>query len=136
MPNPQGHSRSLRAPISLGELIDKITILEIKSERISDSGQLRNITAELKLLNELKAGAGLDTAEIQAYAVALKSVNQTLWEVEDALRELEAERDFGARFVELARSVYQTNDERARIKQRINADFGSEIVEEKSYKGA
>lgn len=136
MPNAKEDSRQIRAPISIGELIDKITILEIKSERIGDPGKLRNITAELGLLNELKAGAGLDTPAMLAHARTLKAINETLWEVEDALRELEGERDFGARFIELARSVYQTNDERARMKQRINAEFGSQIVEEKSYKGA
>ena len=135
MPNPQGHSRQVRAPISIGEMIDKITILEIKAERINDPGKLRNITAELELLNQLKAAARLDTPEMRQHSGALKSINETLWEVEDALRELEAAQDFGPQFVELARRVYQTNDQRARIKQRINAEFGSEIVEEKSYKG-
>jgi hypothetical protein len=124
------------AEISWGELIDKITILEIKAERITDPGKLRNVTAELHLLNELKASAGLGTVEMQTHARALKAINETLWEVEDALRELEAKGDFGARFIALARSVYHTNDERARVKQRINTEYGSEIVEEKSYKGA
>jgi hypothetical protein len=135
MPNSRAHSRQIRAPISIGELIDKITILEIKTERITDVGKLRNVAAELALLNELKTGAGLDTPQMQPHARALKSINQTLWDVEDALRELELARDFGTRFVELARSVYRNNDQRARVKQQINVEFGSEIMEEKSYKG-
>jgi hypothetical protein len=135
MPNSRPNSREIRAPLSIGELIDKITILEIKSERIADAGKRRNVVAELTLLNALKVSAGLDTPQMQAHARALKSINETLWDVEDSLRELEAEKDFGARFIELARSVYQTNDQRARVKQRINAEFGSEIMEEKSYKG-
>lgn len=135
MPNSRPHSRQIRAPISIGELIDKITILEIKTERIADVGKLRNVAAELALLNDLKTGAGLDTPQMQPHARALKSINQTLWDVEDALRELELARDFGTRFVELARSVYRNNDQRARVKQQINVEFGSEIMEEKSYKG-
>ena len=135
MPNSRAHSRQIRAPISIGELIDKITILEIKTERIADVGKLRNVAAELALLNDLKTGAGLDTPQMQPHARALKSINQTLWDVEDALRELELARDFGTRFVELSRSVYRNNDQRARVKQRINVEFGSEIMEEKSYKG-
>jgi hypothetical protein len=129
------HSRQIRAPIAIGELIDKIAILEIKAERISDQQKLRNVAAELTMLRALKTNAGLDTAEMEPYAQELRSINATLWEIEDALRELEAQHDFGPHFVKLARSVYQTNDRRAGVKLRINKAFGSEIVEEKSYKG-
>jgi hypothetical protein len=130
------HSRQIRAPIAIGELIDKIAILEIKAERISDQQKLRNVATELTMLRALKTNAGLDTAEMEPYAQELRSINATLWEIEDALRELEARQDFGPHFVKLARSVYQTNDRRAGVKLRINKAFGSEIVEEKSYKGS
>jgi hypothetical protein len=130
------HSRQIRAPIAIGELIDKIAILEIKAERISDQQKLRNVATELTMLRALKTNAGLDTAEMEPYAQELRSINVTLWEIEDALRELEARHDFGSHFVKLARSVYQTNDRRADVKLRINKAFGSEIVEEKSYKGS
>jgi hypothetical protein len=133
MPNP--NSRQLRAPIAIGELIDKITILEIKAERMTDRDKLRNVATELKMLRELKTSAGLDAPEMEPYVQELKSLNVILWDLEDALRELEAQHDFGSRFVGLARRVYQTNDRRAGVKQRINKAFGSEIIEEKSYKG-
>ena len=136
MPNSKERLTQIRAPIAIGELIDKITILEIKSEHISDQTKLRNVSNELKVLRELKTAAGLDTPEMAPYARELKSLNATLWGIEDEIRELEARKDFGSRFIELARSIYQTNDRRAREKHRINAAFGSEIVEEKSYKGA
>lgn len=126
----------IRAPIAIGELIDKITILEIKAERITDTGKLRNISNELKILNELKRAAGLETPEMAHFAQELKTLNMALWDIEDEIRELEARKDFGPRFIELARSVYRTNDRRARTKQQISAAFGSEIVEEKSYKGS
>jgi Family of unknown function (DUF6165) len=126
---------SILAPISIGELIDKITILEIKSERISDGEKLRNITVELDLLSAIAADAGLITSAMRPYADELKAINAALWEIEDEIRELEKNSDFGARFIELARSVYKTNDHRSRLKQRINIAFGSGLIEEKSYKG-
>ena len=125
----------LQAPLSLGELIDKITILEIKSERIGEPAKLANIRRELALLRQLQTDAGLTSARIDGFAAELKHVNETLWVIEDDIRECEAAADFGARFVALARSVYQNNDRRAAIKREINLAFGSEIVEEKSYKG-
>jgi hypothetical protein len=134
MPNPNAAPTQISAPISIGELIDKITILEIKSERIVDRDKLRNVLAELGILNELKAQAGLDTAVMAPFAQELKMLNGALWEIEDAIRDMERQKDFGDRFVELARSVYRTNDRRAGVKQRINAAFGSQIVEEKSYR--
>jgi uncharacterized protein DUF6165 len=127
---------SILAPISIGELIDKITILEIKAERISDDLKLRNITIELDLLRAIAVEAGLDTPAMRPNAEELKAINAALWEIEDEIRELEKAGDFGARFIELARSVYKTNDHRARVKQRINVTFGSGIIEEKSYKGS
>lgn len=124
------------APISVGELIDKITILELKGERIADRGKAANVAKELALLRGIKAAAGLDRAEIDGFTRELKTVNAALWEIEDEIREHEARGDFGARFIELARGVYHNNDQRSRIKQRINAAVGSDIVEEKAYKGA
>jgi uncharacterized protein DUF6165 len=135
-PNLRTPLRDLSAPIAIGELIDKITILEIKSERIADSAKLRNVQAELKTLNTVRDKAGLNVPEMTPFADELKSLNAKLWDIEDAIRELEAQQDFGPRFIELARSVYLTNDSRAKVKQRINRAFGSEIVEEKSYKGS
>jgi len=134
MTNPNAAPSQIRAPISIGELIDKITILEIKSERIADRDKLRNVRAELGILNELKAQAGLDTPAMAPFAQELKTLNGALWEIEDDIREMERQKNFGDRFIELARSVYFTNDRRAGVKHRINATFGSEIVEEKSYK--
>jgi hypothetical protein len=124
------------APIAIGELIDKISILEIKAERIADHAKLRNIQAELTVLNEIKSAAGLDTPDMKQFAEQLKSINTELWEIEDEIRELEAQQDFGERFIALARSVYLTNDRRARIKLSINLAYGSDIIEEKSYAGA
>ncbi|MFG1464317.1 DUF6165 family protein [Xanthobacter sp. DSM 24535] len=122
------------APISAGELIDKITILEIKAARIADPAKLANVTHELTALSRLRAAHGLSEG-FEALTADIKSVNEALWEIEDALRELEVEQRFDAQFVELARAVYVTNDRRAAIKREINARSGSLIVEEKSYAG-
>jgi len=124
----------IRAPIAVGELIDKITILEIKAERIADAAKKQNVKNELAQLNAIKRDAGLDTPAMTPFARDLKQLNAALWDIEDEIRELESRKEFGPRFIELARSVYQTNDRRARTKNAINAAFGSEIVEEKSYK--
>jgi hypothetical protein len=125
--------RLIHAPLAIGELIDKITILEIKAERIADGRKRANVDAELKLLRRLRMDADLNGPDMQFYACELKSLNARLWDVEDALRECETRGDFGARFVELARSVYQINDRRSSVKRRINLASGSYIVEEKSY---
>ncbi len=116
--------RNIRAPISIGELIDKISILEIKVDRIVDHAKLRNVQAELRILNEPKSTAGLDTPEMKPFAQELKSINTELWDIENEIRELEARQDFGKRFIVLARRVYLTNDRRARIKQKINLMYG------------
>jgi uncharacterized protein DUF6165 len=126
----------LQAPLSVGELIDKITILEIKAERIAEADKLANVRRELTLLRELQSQAGLAVARMDAFAAELKRVNEALWGIEDEIRECEAAADFGPGFVALARSVYRNNDRRAAIKREINLAFGSEIVEEKSYKGS
>jgi orotidine-5'-phosphate decarboxylase len=131
MPNPKPHATEIRAPIAIGELI---TILEIKAERIADAGKLRNVANELAVLRELQTSAGLDVADMVPHARELKSINAALWDIEDEIRELESAQDFGARFIALARGVYQANDRRAAVKNRISLQFGSAIVEAKSYK--
>jgi Family of unknown function (DUF6165) len=121
------------APISVGELIDKITILRIKRERIRAASAQANIDRELDRLLEIRARASVDLAGLAGLEDELFRVNGRLWDVEDELRSLEQSGDFGERFIELARSVYRLNDRRSVLKRRINAVTGSAIVEEKSY---
>lgn len=123
---------NVMAPVSPGELLDKITILEIKAERIADPEKVRNVRYELELLSALwdRAVPDVDVGEERA---ALKSVNEKLWVIEDDIRDQEAAKTFGERFVELARAVYVTNDQRAAVKKQINLKLGSAIIEEKSY---
>ena len=121
------------APISVGELIDKITILRIKRERIRAAPAQANIGRELDRLLEIRAGASLDRAELAALEEELFRVNGRLWDVEDEVRSLEQRGDFRERFIELARSVYRLNDQCSVLKRRINEVTGSAIVEEKSY---
>ena len=121
----------IAAPVSFGELIDKITILEIKSERISDEGKLVNVRHELEILEQTWRDAG--NADVTDPRARLKAVNEELWEIEDDIRIKESKREFDDRFIELARAVYVTNDKRANIKKEINLALGSELVEEKSY---
>jgi uncharacterized small protein (DUF1192 family) len=120
-------------PISVGELIDKIVILEIKLERIKNANQLANIANELGALRAVRLG-DVDRARLDALSAELKRVNAKLWDVEDSIRECDARGDFGDNFIELARAVYRFNDERARLKKAINVESGSRLVEEKSYK--
>ena len=123
------------APVSWGELIDKITILEIKTERLTTPAAARNAEHELGLLRDVLATLGDAPAELAALAVALASVNRKLWDIEDAIRAKEATRSFDADFIALARAVYHSNDERSRIKRAINGLLGSAIIEEKQYVG-
>jgi hypothetical protein len=120
-------------PISPGELLDKITILRIKSARIEDAAKLGNVRRELALLEQHWRQAVAAPAELAADEAALERVNAALWDIEDRIREHEAQRRFDAGFIELARAVYLRNDERAAIKHRINLKLRSAIVEEKSY---
>ena|SRR5208282_6087116 len=120
-------------PVSPGELLDRITILRIKSERIADTQQLANVRRELALLEQTWRAERLADAGLTAEEAALQRVNRELWDIEDRIREHEAQRRFDAAFIELARSVYQRNDERAAIKKRINVRLNSTLVEEKSY---
>jgi hypothetical protein len=123
----------LHVPVSPGELLDKITILRIKSQRIADAAKLANVRLELELLQRTWATLGAATAAVAADEQALQVVNEQLWDIEDRIRDKEAARSFDQDFIELARAVYQRNDERAAIKKRINVVLGSRIVEEKSY---
>ena len=116
-----------------GEFLDKLTILEIKSERMSDPAKLANVRRELELLRETWAASPLSVRDVSALVAQLKTVNEALWEIEDRIRVKEAAKAFDAEFVELARSVYVTNDRRAAIKRELSVALGSEILEEKSY---
>jgi hypothetical protein len=116
-----------------GELIDKITILEIKSERISDRDKVRNVLRELDTLRIARDQTISTLDELDAFTADLRTVNEVLWRIEDEIRLCEQAGDFGPRFVVLARSVYHKNDERAAIKRRINIVLRSKIIEEKSY---
>lgn len=126
----------IQAPISLGELIDKITILEIKAVHIGDEAKLKNVTHELTILdnkvNQLLDAAG--QAKLAPLKKSLKDINQELWVIEDDIRDCERDKDFSDKFIQLARAVYFTNDKRAAVKKDINLAFGSELIEEKSYK--
>lgn len=119
--------------ISPGELIDKITILEIKLDRIDDAEKLVNVKHELEALAAARDGAIEPTPELERLSTELKQANARLWEIEDDIRECERGKDFGAAFVALARAVYVNNDKRSRLKRRINALLGSSLIEEKSY---
>jgi hypothetical protein len=125
--------QDILVPISVGELMDKITILEIKSERIKNPSQLENILRELEALRAVRL-RDIQRAMLDKLSAELKRVNAKLWDVEDAIRDCEARSDFGEPFIELARMVYQLNDERSRLKKAINLASGSRIIEEKSYR--
>lgn len=126
-------SMSLFIPVSAGELLDKLTILLIKKERIADSRKLKNIGRELGQLESVYQEQITQSDELDALISALRLVNERLWDIEDEIRSCERNKAFGNTFVELARSVYRTNDRRAELKYQINGLLGSELVEEKSY---
>ncbi|MBT6157491.1 MAG: hypothetical protein HOL01_12180 [Planctomycetaceae bacterium] len=119
--------------IAPGELIDRMTILEIKSERITDAAKLANVRIELETLQRARDADVPASDQLDRLTAELKAVNEALWEIEDDIRDCERAQDFGPRFIELARSVYVTNDQRAALKREINDLLGSRIVEEKSY---
>jgi peptidoglycan hydrolase CwlO-like protein len=121
-------------PVSWGELLDKITILEIKSARLTSKPALRNVRNELAQLAKIAAPVDSPENEIHRLKAALKKVNETLWEIEDRIREHEDAKLFDREFVELARAVYKSNDERGRIKREINLILKSDLIEEKQYK--
>ena len=123
----------LHVPVSVGEVLAKITILQIKLAHISDAEKRVNVQNELDALLPLVAGDSFITGQMQTLIAELKSVNEALWKIEDDIREQEAAKNFGEEFVRLARAVYVTNDKRAAIKKKINLATGSALIEEKSY---
>jgi len=124
----------IQVPVSPGEVLDKITILEIKSERMDDPVKVANVRRELELLTETWQQSVDDNETVRRIHAELKSINEALWEIEDDIRDKELAKEFDERFIELARSVYVTNDQRANAKKELNVYLGSEIIEEKSYK--
>ena len=129
------NSHTLLIPVAAGELIDKITILRLKAERLQRPEALANVRRELQALEAVlaKHGTALKSNAVLALTDALQAINTQLWDVEDQLRILEAEQRFDREFIALARSVYQLNDQRAALKRQINGACGSSLVEEKSY---
>jgi hypothetical protein len=124
----------IKVPVSPGELLDKVTILRIKSQRMSDPAKLSNVRLELRVLEETWNASAYARINIEAEISALMNVNERLWVIEDDIRDKERAQAFDAEFIRLARAVYVENDERAAIKRRINTTLGSSIVEEKSYR--
>ena len=124
---------AITVAIAPGELIDKITILAIKLERINEPAKLENIRREMDVLAHTSAEGLAQSEELDRLTQELKDVNERLWQIEDDIRACEAAGDFGPRFIELARAVYINNDQRARAKRDINVLLGSDIIEEKSY---
>ena len=124
---------ALMVSVSAGELLDKLTILEIKSERIKDEEKLRNVHKELDILRKTWVESPLSRFDVSTVVDNLKRVNESLWDIEDLVRLKEAAQTFDDEFVRLARSVYQINDQRAAIKRELNRLLGSELMEEKSY---
>jgi Family of unknown function (DUF6165) len=126
---------SVTANIAPGELIDRITVLEIKAERIADQEKLGHVRAVLATLIDARDRSIFDREGLAAMVSELKSINESLWRTEDDIRACERDGDFGPRCIELARFVYETNDRRAAVKRRINERLGAKIVEQKSYHG-
>ena len=124
---------TIKVEASFGEFLDKITILEIKAERISDTAKLENINRELTLLRNSWTVHPASKTDISDEMARLKAINEKLWEIEDDIRDKERNKAFDQEFIELARAVYFTNDERAAVKRELNLKLGSELVEEKSY---
>lgn len=124
---------NISVPVSPGEVLDKITILEIKSERIEDEAKRVNVRKELQLLSQVWNQSISEDDTIRSLKSRLKEVNEALWEIEDDIRDKERARKFDEEFIRLARAVYVTNDKRSEIKKELNLHLGSQIVEEKSY---
>ncbi|HEY9052823.1 MAG TPA: DUF6165 family protein [Gammaproteobacteria bacterium] len=125
--------KEILIPISPGELLDKITILRIKSQRMTDQKKLANVQKELEMLDSVWSRSVSNDDTIKQLTDELTSINEELWDIEDDIRDEERHKRFGDRFIELARSVYVTNDKRAEAKKKVNLHLGSGIVEEKSY---
>ena len=124
---------SIKIELSVGELLDKISILQIKAERIVDPSKLENINKELDVLMSLWKDFAYSNNNLESETNELKAINEELWAIEDKIRDKERNRVFDKGFIELARAVYITNDKRADIKRIINSKTGSELIEEKSY---
>ena len=124
---------SIKIELSVGELLDKISILQIKAERIVDPSKLENINKELNVLISLWKDSAYSNNNLESETNELKAINEELWVIEDKIRDKERNRVFDKGFIELARAVYITNDKRADIKRIINSKTGSELIEEKSY---
>ncbi|MCW9024459.1 MAG: DUF6165 family protein [Gammaproteobacteria bacterium] len=124
---------TIKVELSYGEFLDKLSILQIKSERIRDERKLANVNKEKDLLTGLWAADPKSNVDIATELAEMKSINEKLWDIEDDIRDKERDKCFDDEFVRLARAVYYTNDERADVKRRINEKLGSELVEEKSY---
>ena len=122
-----------KIPISWGELLDKITILEIKSENLVSKSALQNVENEQQQLNTILLKYALDKKNIGMLFAELKKINKKLWDIEDSIREKERKKSFDEAFIQLARSVYIINDQRSRVKRNINDALGSDLIEEKSY---
>ena len=123
----------IKVPVSPGELLDKITILRIKSARMRDSGKLANVRTELAALERVWNASPYAAVDVAGDVSALLAVNERLWAIEDDIRDKERAQSFDGEFVRLARAVYVENDERAAIKRRLNVKLGSSLIEEKSY---
>ena len=130
---PVSQMQSIKVEVAPGELIDKITILQIKTERITDQAKVRNVNIELETLSTVRDEGIEASAKLDELTSGLKEINEQLWVIEDDIRDCERSQDFGPKFIELARSVYRCNDRRAALKREINELLGSRLIEEKSY---
>lgn len=124
---------NITVEVSIGEFLDKLTILRIKSERIKDPEKLKNINNELKIIERAWDSSPFANTDIAAKLSRLKAINEALWDIENRIRIKEAQQKFDDEFIKLARSVYLNNDERAEVKRQLNLKLGSDLVEEKSY---
>lgn len=126
-------NESIEVEVSIGELLDKISILEIKMERINQEEKLQNVRRELNHLRQVRNESVPFNREVEDLFIMLKETNEALWEIEDEIRKCEREKDFGPKFIHLARSVYKQNDLRCHFKRELNDKLGSDLKEEKSY---
>ena len=124
----------VKVPTSIGDLIDRLSILEIKKERITDLDKVKYINIELDALKLIIKEENIDIKRIKNLYEEISNINLKLWKIEDNIRECERNKDFGNKFIQLARSIYKNNDLRANVKKQINKEFGSKIMEVKSYK--
>ena len=123
----------VETPVAIGELIDKITILDIKAERFTDAAKRENVLMELRMLRARRDQAIPKSPELDSLSAQLKAINERVWDLEDSIRDCERRANFGPDFIAVARSIYRTNDERATVKRQINLALGSSLIEEKSY---